>query len=455
MKMFAFWAVALAAAILAMPDFALAATGAVAHAGNSILPTIAMAMTAIVPAREFGRKKDETDPADTKGLEGLQKQLETTLGEVKDFAKEFREKQAEGTKVSDEVKEKADKALSELGGLRGEITELSQKLAQSRRSGEDDQPALKSLGRAVSEHEDFKSYVEGGCKGTAGFSVKAVTSAGGSAGGLITPDRQSGIVGIPRMQLRVRDLLTPGQTDSNSIEYAYQSARTNNAAMVAEAAEKPESNYTWAVGTAPVRTLAHWVPVSRQAMDDIPQLESLIDGELRYGLDDVEDAELLLGDNTGQHLNGLYTQATAYAQPAGAVVVGETKIDRLRLAILQVELADYAPDGIVIHPTQWANIELTKDSANGYIFANPQALAGPVLWGRPTVPTKRIGANNFLTGAFKLAGQIFDRMDTEVRISDQDRDNFIKNMLTVRAEKRLALVVRRPGALVKGSLVIA
>ena len=69
--------------------------------------------------------------------------------------------------------------------------------------------------------------------------------------------------------------------------------------------------------------------------------------------------------------------------------------------------------------------------------------------------TKRIGANNFLTGNFKLAGQIFDRMDTEVRISDQDRDNFIKNMLTVRAEKRLALVVRRPAALVKGSLVIA
>ncbi len=190
-------------------------------------------------------------------------------------------------------------------------------------------------------------------------------------------------------------------------------------------------------------------------MDDIPQLESLIDGELRWGLDDVEDAELLLGDGTGQHLNGLYTQATAYSQPSGVSISGETKIDRLRLAILQVELADYAPDGIVIHPTQWANIELTKDAAGGYIFANPQGVAGPVLWGRPVVSTKRIGANNFLTGNFKLAGQIFDRMDTEVRISDQDRDNFIKNMLTVRAEKRLALVVRRPAALVKGSLVIA
>jgi HK97 family phage major capsid protein len=200
-----------------------------------------------------------------------------------------------------------------------------------------------------------------------------------------------------------------------------------------------------------VKTIAHWVPVSRQAMDDVPQLESLIDGELRFGLDDVEDAELLLGDNTGQHLNGLYTQATAYAAPLA--ITGATRIDQLRLALLQVELADYAPDGMVIHPTAWTGIELTKDAAGGYIFANPQGLAGPILWGRPVVSTKRIGVGNFLSARSSLPAQIFDRMDTEVRISDQDRDNFIKNMLTVRAEKRLALVVRRPGALVKGALL--
>ncbi|WP_238539143.1 phage major capsid protein [Novosphingobium sp. AP12] len=399
---------------------------------------------------EFGRKKDGDQEE-----KSLDQRLAHALEEVKGFAVEFKTKSEAGERITTETKEKADKALVDLEAIRGEVTELSQKLAQSRRGGGDDEQLLKSLGVEVANHPDVKSYIEAGCKGTVGFSVKAVTTATGSGGGLIRPDRQTEIVGLQRQQMRVRDLLTPGRTDGNSIEYAYQTARTNAAAATAETAQKPESNYTWDVANAPVRTIAHWVPVSRQAMDDIPQLESLIDGELRYGLDDVEDAELLLGDGTGQHINGLYTQATAYAQPAGVVVTGETRIDRLRLAILQVELADYAPDGIVLHPTSWANIELTKDAANGYIFANPQGVAGPILWGRPVVSTKRIGASNFLTGNFKLAGQIFDRMDTEVRISDQDRDNFIKNMLTVRAEKRLALVVRRPGALVKGSLVIA
>ncbi len=412
----------------------------------AMLAASAVAVSAAAP--EFGRKDGGADPAT------LDQRLAAALDEVKGFATEFKTKNEAGEKVSLETKEAADKALLELTEIRGEVTELSQKLAQSRRGGDDDAPRLKSLGHEIANHPDVKAYAESGSKGTIGFSVKAITSGSGSAGGLITPDRQSDIVGLQRTGLRVRDLLTPGRTEGNAIEYAYQSARTNAAAAVAEGDTKPESNYTWDVATAPVRTIAHWVPISRQAMDDIPQLESLVDGELRYGLDDVEDAELLLGDGTGQHLNGLYTQATAYLQPTGVSVTGETRIDRLRLAILQVELADYAPDGIVLHPTSWANIELTKDAANGYIFANPQGQQGPILWGRPVVSTKRIGASNFLTGAFKLAGQIFDRMDTEVRISDQDRDNFIKNMLTVRAEKRLALVVRRPGALVKGSLAI-
>jgi HK97 family phage major capsid protein len=396
---------------------------------------------------EFGRKDGAPDPTT------LDQRLAAALDEVKGFATEFKTKSEAGDKITAEAKEKADKALVDLEAIRGEVTELSQKLAQSRRGGPDDVPELKSLGFEVANHPDVKSYADGGCKGTIGFSVKAITSASGVAGGLIRPDRQSDIVGLQRMQLRIRDLLTPGRTEGNMIEYAYQTTRTNAAAPVAETTAKPQSAYAWDVATAPVRTIAHWVPVSRQAMDDIPQLESLVDGELRFGLDDVEDSELLLGDGTGQHLNGLYTQATAYSQPAGTGVTSPTRIDQLRLAILQVELADYAPDGIVLHPSAWAGIELTKDAAGGYIFANPQSVAGPVLWGKPVVPTKRIGAGNFMTGAFKLAGQIFDRMDTEVRISDQDQDNFIKNMLTVRAEKRLALVVRRPGALVKGALV--
>lgn len=396
--------------------------------------------------REFGRKQDGA-----RDEKAIQQELKDTLDTVKRFAEDFAKKAKEGEQVSGEAKQKADEALTSLTELRGELTELAQKFEQGKRGGGDDEIDRKSIGQRFTATDEFKSFAASGGKGTMSVSIKAVTSDPASAGGLILPQRDPNIVGLPRQQLRVRSLLTPGRTNSNSIEYAKQVTRTNNAAPVAEGAEKPESDYTWEVDNAPVRTIAHWVPASRQAMDDIPQMESLIDGELRYGLDDVEDGELLLGDGTGQHIEGLYTVATAYAAPIA--LPDPTRIDQLRLALLQVELADYAPDGMVLHPADWTSVELTKTTEGAYVFANPLGLAGPILWGRPVVPTKRIGVGNFLTGAFKMAAQIFDRMETEVRISDQDRDNFIKNMLTVRAEKRLALAIRRPGALVKGALV--
>ncbi|RKF23370.1 phage major capsid protein [Altericroceibacterium spongiae] len=404
-------------------------------------------MNMMTRGREFGRKEEGgQEPRDEKTI---QQELKDTLDKVKGFAENFEKKAKEGEDVSREAKNNADEALTKLTELRGEMTELAQKLDQ--RGGGDDEMEHKSLGQKVGASDEFKSYLDSGCTGTMRLEVKAVTSDPASAGPLIQPARQPGIVELPRQRPRIRDLLTPGRTTSNSVEYAKQVTRTNNADVVAEGAQKPESDYAWEVDSAPVRTIAHWVPASRQAMDDIPQLESLIDGELRYGLDDAEDAELLLGDGTGQHLEGLYTVASAYADPIG--YADPTRIDQLRLAVLQVELADYAPDGMVLHPSAWTSIELTKTTDGAYVFANPLGIAGPVLWGRPVVPTKRIGSGNFMVGAFRMAGQIFDRMETEVRISDQDRDNFIKNMLTVRAEKRLALAIRRPAALVKGALV--
>lgn len=105
---------------------------------------------------------------------------------------------------------------------------------------------------------------------------------------------------------------------------------------------------------------------------------------------------------------------------------------------------------MVLNEIDWALIETAKDSENRYIFANPLQLAGPVLWGRPVVPTTEIDEDKFLVGAFRAAATIYDRMDTEVLISSEDRDNFVKNMLTVRAEKRLALAIKRAAALIYG-----
>lgn len=415
------------------------------------------------PAGVVGNVRNDFDAGKLEKLLGEVKSEMTRVGdEVKRTAEDALKQSKDAGSLSAEVKQKADELLvaqAKLGDAQQKIeerieqlstrnTDLEQKLA-ARRGGGGDQ--VKSLGQLVIENDKIKAFAAAGGKGTVSVSVQnAITSAAGSAGSLITPDRETEIVGIPRRQMTIRQLLQQGRTTSNSIEYGRMKTRTNNAAVVAEGVQKPESNYEWEQADAPVRTIAHWVPVSRQAMDDVPLLQSEIDGELRYGLDFVEEAEILKGDGTGQHLHGLVAQATDFAVPSGFVVQAPSKIDVLRLAILQASLAEYSADGIVLNDIDWADIELTKDGENRYIFASVVQLVGPQLWGRPVISTQAMDVSEFLVGAFRMAAKIYDRMDTEVLISSEDRDNFIKNMLTVRAEKRLALGVKRPGALVTG-----
>jgi HK97 family phage major capsid protein len=178
-------------------------------------------------------------------------------------------------------------------------------------------------------------------------------------------------------------------------------------------------------------------------------LQSYIDGRLRYGLKLKEEAQLLKGSGVGLNINGIFTQASAYANP-GVTVQAETAIDRLRIALLQATLAEYEADGIVLSPIDWAMIELTKTADNQYLFTTPTGLAVPGLWGRPVVATQAMTAGDFLVGSFQQGAQGWDREDVSVTVSTEDRDNFVKNMVTILCEERVGLTVYRPEAFVKG-----
>ena len=112
-------------------------------------------------------------------------------------------------------------------------------------------------------------------------------------------------------------------------------------------------------------------------------MRSIIDGRLTYGLQFVEEAELLFGDRTGQHLFGIIPQASAYS--AAFTPSLPSNIDTLRLALLQATLALYPASGYVLHPTDWGKIELTKDTQGRYIVGDPTGTLGKRLWNLPVV----------------------------------------------------------------------
>lgn len=384
------------------------------------------------------------------------KQLTEATGEVKKYAEKTDAEIKNLGKVTDETKAAADKALSEMNGFSARVTELEQKFSRIG-SGQAQVQERKSVGQFVVESDEVKSILKenGAWTGRARIELKNITSAvaGASGSGLVVADRVAGVVAQPQRKLVVRDLLMPGTTASNAIDYVKETGFTNNAAEVAEnpAAAKPKSDITFDLENLPVRTVAHFVLASVQVLADAPMLQSYINGRLIYGLKLREDMQLLNGDGTGVNLKGLMAQATGYAQPAGVTIKDATMIDTLRLAMLQATLAEYPATGHVLNPTDWASIELTKDAQSRYVFSNPTGLASPVLWGLPVAESLSMAAGSFLTGALEYAAQIFDREEAAVAISTEDSDNFQKNMVTIRAEERLALAVYRPEALIKGT----
>lgn len=310
----------------------------------------------------------------------------------------------------------------------------------------------RTLGAIVTKSDAYRDFAKAGYSGKHRVETKAaITSAPTSAGVLVAPDRQTEIVPLPRRELSIRNLLNVKPTTSNLITITRQKSRTINAAVVAEMALKPESAIDWEEAEFPVVTIAHWIPVAKQIFEDAPQLEAAIDSELTYGLKLVEETEIFLGSGTPGHLSGIYVNAAAFVNPLTGYVP-QTMIDTLALAMLQAELAGYPATGIVLNPKDWTRATLLKDGDGRYLLGDPATGAPPSLWGRSVVKSEAIPEDKFLVGAFGTAAQLFDRELSNVQISDQDRDNFIRNALTVRAEERLALVNRRPDALVKGDL---
>lgn len=409
-------------------------------------------------AEGFRTKAAGDSAPDDAGFKVLSDALEKRNREFGEFAeKATAEVKAHG-KALEETTTALAKAREDVTDLAARMLEMEQKGAR-RPGGE---PAFKSLGERVTGSPEFKSFVSSGARGTGRIEVKMITSAPGSAGSLVEPDRIREPIMLPHRPLTVRALLQPGRTGSNLVYFVRQTGFTNNAAPVAEGAQKPESNITFAPDTAAVKTIAHWIPVSRQAFDDVPGMESLIDGELRYGLDFVEEQQLLFGDGTGENLKGLATQATPFAAPAGLPTLGLPdsvpagtaldKIETLLQAIVQAEIALLPASGIILNTGDWAQIISAKDTTGQYLGNGPfGTLQGRSIWDLPTAVTTAMPQGKFIVGSLGTSAQIFDRLDAEVVVSSEDRDNFIKNTLTVRAEKRLALAVKRPAGIIYGS----
>lgn len=333
----------------------------------------------------------------------------------------------------------------------------------------EEKPTGGSMGEQFVRSEQFTSYRDHGV-GRGGSSAPVRVEHGPTdqralitstvVTEMILPNRLPGIYAPELRELTLRDALASGRTDSNLVEFVREASRTNNAAEVAEATTlsdglKPESGFTLESASAPVRTIATLMYVTRAALDDMSGLRSYIDGLLRRFIDERIDRQLLIGNGTAPNLLGL-NNVSGVLNLNGAyfTTTMPNRADRLRRAITRIRIAGRGrASTVVLNPADVEYFDLLKTSTETGVENNAYALPGggpfggagaTTIWRRPIVEHEDQTAG-IATVFDSRAAMVMDRMDTTLYITDSNRDLFERNIITILAETRLAFPVFFPG----------
>ena len=358
-----------------------------------------------------------------------------------------------------ELKTAIDKIDTDLAAIQSKYTlldkyakDLDEQIVQLKKGGA---PAeRKSIGDLVVEDAGLLAAIKSGGRFAVSVTLKGPLVNLLQAKDIINvspgwPQQLPIVTSTPRPPIGVRTLVPQGRTSAGAVEYVEETSFTNLAAPVAEGAAKPKSDKVFTVRTSVVRTIAHYFKISRQSLEDLPFLASQIENNGIWGVQTVEDNQLLNGSGAPPNLQGFMTVATA--APAPTPATGATLVDAVGTAVFDLAAKGFIADGTVLNPADWGKVAMLKNSQGNYLFASPiDYTSSGRLWGTRLAMSSHQVATNFLVGAFQGNSQILDRVDVNVQIATQNEDDFIKNMATILAEERLALVIYQPLAFEKG-----
>lgn len=250
---------------------------------------------------------------------------------------------------------------------------------------------------------------------------------------------------LPQLQrpMRLLDLIPSAPMTGQNIPYTQESGTFTDAAETAEGAGKPEAGVTYTDAEAIARVVAAWMKLPKPALADVPALRGIIDQRLRYLVLRRLEAQILSGNGTAPNLRGIRNTSGI-----GSVTFGTETLaaDQILVAITQILLADAIADGVVAHPTDWANILKVKAADGHYYSGGPFAATPQVIWGVPLIPSPAIPLGRPLAGDYSIGVQLFVREGIQVLFSDSDGTDFRENRVTLLGEGRFALPVWRPSA---------
>ena len=351
----------------------------------------------------------------------------------------------------------------------------------------------RSMGRRFADSEQLKRYREAGAGSGKSdpFEVKsfyhreasplvhtedmtpqelrALVYTGALPNDYIQPQFVPGFFRGDDLEGSLRSVLINGQTTSDAITFFRETSATNNAAVVGQATAttgtsglKPESGLAFAQATEAVKTIATWIPITRQTLWDASQMETYVNQRLMDFLRLEESDQILNGDGVGENFTGLLNTSgvqdldtTVYftGSPVADAGSANENYNRIRRAKTLIRTVGRArANFVVVNPEDSESFDTATNANNNYYGAGPFSGNGvPNLWGLRVVEDENIAAGSALVGDGRMAA-IWDRMQAQI-MTGYINDQLVRNMLTLLAEERLALTVFRPQAFAVVELV--
>ena len=356
-------------------------------------------------------------------------------------------------KVSADTKTAMENIGVEQRTLADRLLQLEQKT-----SAQPDAPKDESYGTQFVKSASYDGLIKNGLRGRANVEFKnTVTNAIGST----YSDRKPGLVANAFRVFTIEDLLTSMPTSANAIDWVRENVFTNAAAETAEGAAKPQSSITFATATMPVSTVAHWIKITKQLAADNAYVAAFINKRMVYGVQLKVENQLVSGSGVAPILSGFTNTGNFTAHgytSASLTALGLSPTNRFDLIgkmIGDCASADYPADAIIMNTADWWTMRLAKDSQGRYLLGDPGTSAPPTLFGLPVAASNAMPVDNVLVGSLAQAATLHNREGITVDMSDSDDINFQLNLITIRAERRLALTVEKPAAIRYGDLTPA
>jgi len=383
----------------------------------------------------------------------ITEQLEKGLANITAQLDTFQAKQEEEIKT---LGTSHDETISTIKALTERADQLKDRLdtveKNTNRIPAEKKTFASSLAKQIEENKD---QIERLAKNGTRFNMEIktpMTTGANYTGEVIESDRLAGVYFDPDRPTHVRQFIPQASTDSNNVRYVVEESYTDGTAMQEEGYEKGQSSFKLKSVDAPVETIASYIRLSRQMLDDTAFLTSYINQRLPKKLFLEEDAQVLYGDGASPNLEGITEVAQAFNK--GSFSIGN-KFDTLIAAISQARTVsgEYMANGILVNPSNWYEMLLEKDQEGRYLFPDAVRFGGqpPRVGGVPIFQSTAVTADDFIVGDWAMGATMAVRQGVSLTFHEEDQDNVIKNLITVRIEERLALPIHNPNAFVYGT----